>query len=107
MTLNEIYSKFNGAYALMTYQDLEPVKIFVFKNEYDAEEWIKIKYSKNKDEIDDRDYDLVMVIQSDFILDVTLNERWSNATVEQFYVVGVDTLVVVVTPYEDKKEDKE
>lgn len=106
MTLNEIYSKFNVAYALMAYQDLEPAKIFVFKNDYDAEEWIKIKYSKNKDEIDDRDYDLVMVIQSDFILDVTLNERWSKATVEEFYVVGVDTLVAVVTPYEGKGEEE-
>lgn len=105
MTLNELYSKFNVAYVLMTYQDLEPAKIFVFKDEYSAEEWIKIKYSKNKDEIDDRDYDLVMVIQSDFRLEVIANERWSKATVEQFYVVGVGTLVAVVTPYEDKKEE--
>lgn len=106
MTLNELYSKFYVAYALMTYKDLEPAKIYVFKNEYDAEEWIKIKYSKDKDEIDDRSYDLTMVIQSDLKLEYTLNERWIKATVEQFYVVGVDTLVAVVTPYEDKKEEQ-
>lgn len=76
-----------------------PPTIYIFRDEKSAINWTEDKFLGKEN----RSYDIVGVLCSDYKADVVLNERWSNAEVESFIPVYRDTLVVVVTPYELKE----
>lgn len=87
MTLAELKSKF---YSRPTISP--PTMLYVFQTEDSADAWIECKYFGS----DDNSYDLVMVIQSDMVLEYTVKEEWCKAEVQQFYAVEPDVIVVVV-----------
>ena len=70
----------------------EPVKIYVFDDENSADNWIEDKYNGTKND----DFEIAMVIQSDYRAKVFLKDEWLNAEIQQFYVVEANTIAVVV-----------
>lgn len=95
MTLSEFKSKFYSRPTIAP-----PTALYVFESEDSADSWVECKYFGS----DDHDYELLMVIQSDMILEYTVKEKWCKAEVQQFYAVEPDVIVVVVEPQES--EDK-
>lgn len=87
MTLEEIWNVF-----YRKPDTCESSKIYVFNDESSACSWILDIYSGEKN----RDYELLMVIQSDFNLEITVIEGIRNAEVDHFYAVAPDTIVVVI-----------
>lgn len=93
MTLSEFNSKFFSRPTIAP-----PTTLYVFKNEDSADSWIKCKYFGSND----HNYELDMVIQSDMILEYTVQEKWCKAEVQQFYAVEPDVIVIVVEPQESE-----
>ena len=87
MTLSEFKSK---CYSMPG--TVEPTMLYVFADEDSADSWIESKYLGK----DSTDYNLLAVIQSDFVVDYTMKSRWCKAEVQQFYAVAPDTVVVVI-----------
>lgn len=93
MTLSEFNSKFFSRPTIAS-----PTTLYVFESEDSADNWIECEYFGS----DDNAYELVMVIQSDMILEYTVKEKWCKAEVQQFYAVEPDVIVVVVEPQESE-----
>lgn len=87
MTLEELYNVF-----YRKPDTCEPSKMYVFNDEGSADSWVLDTYSGEEN----RDSELLMVIQSDFNLSVTVAEEIRNAEVDQFCAVAPDTIVVVI-----------
>ena len=87
MTLGELYAVF-----YRKPDTCEPSKMYVFNDEGSADSWVLDTYSGEEN----RDYELLMVIQSDFNLEITVTEEIRNAEVDQFCAVAPDTIVVVI-----------
>lgn len=87
MTLKELYHVF-----YRKPDTCEPSKMYVFADEESADSWVLDTYSGQ----DNQDYELLMVIQSDFKLDVTVTEEICNSEVEQFCAVAPDVIAVVI-----------
>lgn len=87
MTLEELYLVF-----YRKPDTCEPSKMYVFEDDESADSWILDTYSGEEN----RDYEFLMVIQSDFKLEVTVTEEIRNAEVDQFCAVAPDTIVVVI-----------
>ena len=93
MTLSEFKSNFFSRPPI-----LSPTALYVFEDEESADNWIGCKYFGSNN----HDYKLIMVIQSDMILEYTVREKWCKAEVQQFYAVEPDVIVVVVKPQESE-----
>lgn len=96
MTLSEFMSKFFSRPTIAP-----PTTLYVFESKDSADSWIECKYFGS----DDHDYELVMVIQSDMILEYTIKEKWCKAEVQQFYAVEPDVIVIVVEPQEGSNKE--
>ena len=96
MTLSEFESKFVSRPTIAP-----PTTIYVFKDEDSAYNWIECKYLGS----DNHAYELIMIIQSDVMLECTVKERWCRAKVQKFYAVEPDVIVVVVELQESEDED--
>lgn len=97
MTLSELNSKFYSRPTIAS-----PTMLYVFKSEDSADSWVECKYFGS----DKHDYELIMVIQSDMILEYTVKEKWCKAEVQHFYAVDPDVIVVVVRPQEDEDDEE-
>lgn len=94
MTLSEFKSKFFSRPNI-----IPPTTIYVFEDEESADSWVEDMYQGT----DSRDYNLVMVVRSDMVMEYTVKEKWCKAEVQQFYAVEPDVIVAVVNP---QKEDE-
>lgn len=91
MTLSELYSKFFSRPSIVP-----PTTIYFFEDEDSADIWIQNMYFNDPD----NGYSLVGVLRSDMKAKYTLQPRWCEAEVQQFYCVEPDVIVAVVTPKE-------
>lgn len=94
MTLAEFKSKFYSRPSVVP-----PTMLYVFTDEYSADNWIECKYFGSTDHA----YELSFVLSSDMIEGYYLQEKWCKAEVQQFYAVEPDVIVIVVEPYKEKR----